>query len=467
MNEHRKIPRVHLDRRLDETVRIGPSYQEIVRKDLVQPPADLLEHHLYPEECRPIDRERFFSPQFQRLEVEKMWSRVWQFACREDELPAAGDTVVYELGDMSILLIRGRDNVIRAFHNTCLHRGTKLCHADTRLAEVRCPFHGFTWSLEGDLTDVPSRWDFPFIDDKKFRLHEVRVELWGGIVFINLDRNAPPLKDYLEVLPEHFIGCSDYSQKYVKAHYRKRLECNWKAAIEAFIENYHSLETHPQTVCFNADDNTQYDVFPGARHVSRFLIPNGAQSPHIEKTLSEQEIFASLFEFMAPGSQPPPLPEGMSARHYLAELSRGAAHQATQRDYSTCSDIEALDPMQYLLFPNIIIFRGLGIPLIYRFKPVGNDPDACTFEMYVMEDLPANGARPEPPEVEDFGDQSFRQAAHALPAWLREVYDQDTQNLAMQQLGLKAGGPKDVWYSRQHESRNRHFHDTLDDYLSR
>jgi nitrite reductase/ring-hydroxylating ferredoxin subunit len=462
----RAIAGSSLLRRADESRRTGPSYQDIIRGDRVAPPADIRESHAPDLPAASLARDRYTGAAFHAREMAKMWPRVWQFACREDEVRETGDISVYELGDNSILIVRGRDGGLRAFRNTCLHRGTKLCLGDTHLAELRCPFHGFTWDLEGALVDVPSRWDFPYLDEAGFRLHEVRCETWAGFVFINMDPAAAPLLDYLEVLPQHFTGVSDYAKKYCTAHYLKRLPCNWKAAIEAFVENYHSLETHPETVRFNADDNTQYDIFPGNRHVSRFMIAQGVQSPHLVETLSEAEILAALYGFLAPGAPVPAIPPGMTARTFLADLSRQMAAAATGNDYSVCSDVEALDPLQYFLFPNMILFRGLGFPMIYRFRPDGDSPSACIFEMYVMRDVPASGERPDPPEIEDLGGRSYREAALALPEWLRLVYDQDTQNLGLQQQGLKAGGPSEIWLSRAHEIRIRHMHDTLDRYLA-
>ena len=121
-----------------------------------------------------------------------MWSRVWQMACREEDIPNPGDVHVFELGDSSILVVRVSPTEIRAYYNACLHRGTLLCDRDANLPHFRCPFHGWTWNLEGELTFLPSGWDFPHVDPSAINLPEVNLDIWEGFVFINLDDDPVP-----------------------------------------------------------------------------------------------------------------------------------------------------------------------------------------------------------------------------------------------------------------------------------
>ena len=96
------------------------------------------------------------------------------------------------------------EHEIKAYYNACLHRGRQLKDYDGRCTEFRCPFHGFTWALDGALARSPRRWDFPHVDDAEFALPEAKVGTWGGFVFINPDPDAEPLEDFLGDLPEHF-----------------------------------------------------------------------------------------------------------------------------------------------------------------------------------------------------------------------------------------------------------------------
>ena len=108
---------------------------------------------------------------------------------------------------------------------------------------------------------------------------EIQVYTWGGFVFVNFDPTAGPLRDYLGVLPDHFQGPWDLSKRYVELHIKKRLQCNWKAGMAAFLEAYHVYKTHPQGLRATGDANAQYDVF--GEHISRFMHTSGTQSPHI------------------------------------------------------------------------------------------------------------------------------------------------------------------------------------------
>lgn len=90
-----------------------------------------------------------------------MWKRVWQMACREEDIPEVGDTLVYEICDISLLVVRTSESEIKTYYNACLHRGRQLREFDGNAQELRCPFHGFCWNLDGSLKQVPCEWDFP------------------------------------------------------------------------------------------------------------------------------------------------------------------------------------------------------------------------------------------------------------------------------------------------------------------
>ena len=158
--------------------------------------------------------------------------------------------------------MRTAEGQIRGYENFCLHRGTQLKPSGSsgKTNNLRCPFHGWSWSLDGRLVIVPCRWDFPHVVDEEFTLPEVRVDTWGGFVFVNFDPQAAPLADYHGVLPEH-IATWPHQDSYVELHVRKVLPANWKASAEAFLESYHVLRTHSQAVRTTGDANAQYDVF--------------------------------------------------------------------------------------------------------------------------------------------------------------------------------------------------------------
>ncbi len=161
--------------------RTGWSMQDHLDRD-THPVPDVMRWHSRDETLGDgaVARERYVSRSFHDLNVERLWPRVWQMACHQDEIPAVGDAMVYEIGDHSVMVV-GAAGAFKAYPNSCLHRGTKLCPEPGRYRELRCPFHAWTWNLDGTLKDIPSRWDFPQLDGCDVSLPEVGVDTWGGL----------------------------------------------------------------------------------------------------------------------------------------------------------------------------------------------------------------------------------------------------------------------------------------------
>ena len=266
----------------------SPSAQELVHQDGQPVPAVFeLESPRFLGDA-DIPFERYTSQAFFDQEMQKMWPKTWQWACREEHIAEPGDYYVYEIGSHSVLVVRQTDASIKAYVNSCLHRGTKFRAggSDGGFSEIRCPFHGWTWALDGQLARVPYDWDAPHVAQRDFSLPQVAVGRWGGFVFVNLDPDARPLEDYIAPMPEHFANFA-MADRFVELHIEKELACNWKAAKEAFIENYHTQETHPQLLLGSDDEGTQYDVFND--NVSRFFCAFGVSSPLIDPPPSQQE----------------------------------------------------------------------------------------------------------------------------------------------------------------------------------
>jgi phenylpropionate dioxygenase-like ring-hydroxylating dioxygenase large terminal subunit len=444
----------------------GPNTQTMARRDGSEPPYPLnFEAYEFLGDA-DIPFERYTSAEFARREFAAMWNRAWQWACREEEIPDVGDYVVYDIGPYSILVIRSSATDIRAFHNSCLHRGTKLkpSGADGTTAQLRCPYHGWTWNIDGSLKSIPCRWDFPHVKDATFRLPEVKTGRWGGFVFINMDPAAPALLDYLGVLPDHFAKWS-LEDRYIALHIVKELDCNWKLAVEAFIEGYHTLETHPQLLSSSPDAAMQYDVF--GDNVGRHYMTTGFQSPHIERTLSEQEILDDIL--MGDRSMIDParlkVGPGESARGVLARFLREELGKQYQADLSQWSDAEMIDAIEYNLFPNMILFPGISLPMVYRFRPVGMDPNRTEFELLFLRPVGANSERPSPALPHRMKEDELFADVPGMDPTFGHVYDQDTGNLRLQQQGMIAAHKRGETLGNYQEVRIRQLHRTLDKYL--
>ena len=230
----------------------------------------------------------------------------------------------------------------------------------------RCPFHGWTWTLDGKIAHIPQQWDLEHVDEEATTLPEAKVGTWGGFVFVNFDADCEPLDSYLENLPEHFAAFN-LEDRYKAAHVAKVMPCNWKLAMEAFVEAYHVASAHPQVLGYYGDSNTQYDVWPGVRHVSRMISVQGVPSPALKsippgRTIDEMRRDVPFF-----AGRPIEVGDGETARGKLAERVREKISRSIGRDMSSLSDTESLDLIEYMLFPNMVPWGGQALPLTYRF----------------------------------------------------------------------------------------------------
>jgi phenylpropionate dioxygenase-like ring-hydroxylating dioxygenase large terminal subunit len=440
----------------------GPSARDIILADGCDVPDALVAQSYAFLGDADIPYARYTSPAFFAAEMERMWPKVWQWACRVEHLPEVGGYVVYDIGPHSVLVVRSEQDTIKAFHNACLHRGTQLKASGSSGSSprLRCPFHGWTWRLDGGLESIPCRWDFPHVRDEDYALPEVQVATWGGFVFINLDPEAAPLEDYLGVLPAHFRDGWDLSQRTVSLHIQKELPTNWKAAQEAFLEAYHIVETHAQALMTAGDANAQYDVF--GENVSRFVHTIGTPSPHLAQKPGEQEIF----ERMRLGGAGAQLAEGETARSAAAAILREQLGTLWGVELGGYSDSEMLDSIEYHLFPNMCLFAGVSLPMVYRFRPIGMDPGRTLFDLVFLRPLKPGETAPLPPDPVPLGVDDSYTTVPGIDPGLGAVFDQDTGNLAMQWRGFHASKKPGQTLGNYQEVRARHLHATINRYLA-
>jgi phenylpropionate dioxygenase-like ring-hydroxylating dioxygenase large terminal subunit len=400
---------------------------------------------------------RYTDRRYHEAEKKHLWSRVWQVACRADELERVGDTVVYDIADRSYLLVRAEPGdgpeAILAFPNACLHRGRALRDRAGRVDELQCAFHGFCWSLRGKLKRIPSAWDFPHVTPGEWELPRLRVGLWGGFVFVNPDPDCEPLADFLGVLPELFDRWP-LDDRYTRAHVTKRIRSNWKLVQEAFMESYHVVTTHPQLLTGFGDANSQYDLFG---NVARAISPRGVVSPLLAWEPTEQQQLDSALDRRI--DDPPILevPEGSTARRTLAEAARGALRPVIGADAADAlCDAEMVDSYFLNVFPNVHPWGGYN-QISYRFRPDGDDHESCLMEVWLLG--PYTGERPPAAEhIQLDADEHWRDAVETLGS-LARVFDQDEFNLEAVQKGLRSTWRDRVTLSRYQELKVRHFHE--------
>lgn len=442
----------------------GTSFQDLLDLEEVPVPAYLRENTnpYMGDEDLPVDR--YISSEFKDLERDKMWARVWQMACREEDIPEVGDHHVYTIFDRSVLVTRTEPGKIKGFINSCLHRGRLLRDEGGCVNEFRCPFHGATWSLDGDFKGIPCEWDFQHLKDKDMRLPEVKTGTWGGFVFINFDLDAEPLEDYLGVFPEHFsrFPLEDY---YKGIHVQRIVRSNWKVGAEAFMESFHTIETHSQILTFTGDANSQYDTF--GDNVSRSVTPMAVPSPHLSG-VSEEVVMKDILKLsgrMALDSDEGlSMPDGLTARKYIGDMNRKMFEEASGASLADATLSELEDAILYSMFPNFQVWIGYHGNIVYRFLPNGDDPDSCIFDIMLLFRYPEGSERPAAAPIHVIDPNEPFSSAEELGA-LGPVFDQDDSNMGAVQKGMKASRKGTVSLASYQESRIRHLHQTLDKYL--
>ena len=498
----------------------GISYTEILQTDS-HPVREILKvDSPLPPGPTTVDPSVYYSREVHELEKERLWKRVWQMACHEDDIPHIGDSFVYDISSLSYVIVRSGEEEFHAFPNACLHRGRQLLHQDEQqLKELRCPFHGWAWELNGRLKEVPCHWDFPTVTEESHSLAQVQVARWGGFIFINPDPAAEPLDHYLGNLADNFT-LLPFERRYKAVHVAKRLACNWKVAQEAFSEAYHTVATHPTLLSSLGDANSKYDVFG---NYSRALSAHHVGSPHVNPALRDDpymeatpftrqrhELTGSIYERIEEGRVRVTttdnrvgyfddrgnhldgarfhadihlcnwvggrLADGMAdlpsnvltgtfaeKRAIAADERRENLRKILGDDVDQISDAELLDPIYYSVFPNISPWGSFN-PIFYRFRPYGDNPEECIHECMFMLPAPAGAPRPEPVKCHFLDlDDDYIEAPEL--GHLAKVFNQDTLNLPYVQKGLHS--LNEVIFANYGETKPRHFHKLYREWMER
>lgn len=421
-----------------------------------------------PGDIQPAARLISYAPYFERkyvdLEVEHIWRKQWQIACREEDIPEIGDRTTYDIVHDSYVVIRTGKKSFKAYHNSCRHRGRKLCEGKGHGEHLRCPFHGWTFGNDGKLKWIPFEQEFPHVDKKHYGLIPVQVDTWGGNVFINPDPAAPPLKQALGPLVKHFRKYPQ-EERYTAFRVLINLNCNWKTAQEAFLEGYHVVQTHADGMPMFGSVSSQVDCWSeGLGYVSRLCTPGMTTDWYLANDVTPRqglELYCAAY-----GMEPPPEGRGhdaVDARRYAAEAQRKRIEELTGKDWSHEPVAYWIDMAIYFMFPNFHPWWGEGIPWYYNFRPAGADPERSQLEYRMLLPLPADGTRPPVPDpiVVDFGEK-----AESYPELgpTGHIIDQDIANMEAVQAGMKAApkGTDVATTSRYQEMQIRRFYEIYD-----
>ncbi len=200
-----------------------------------------------------VPKADFLDRQFHELEKQNLWPKVWQIACRLEEIPEPGDYATYDILDDSIVIVRRGPDAVAAYHNVCPHRGTLLVEGKGSIREFLCSFHGWRFGLDGRNAGVVDRDDWGgCLKTGDTDMAPVQAGIWGGWVWINMDPDCQPLAEFLSPMAEM---CGLFEFENLRPAWAKSVvvQANWKTVLGAFTEFYHVQTTHQQMLTYTDD----------------------------------------------------------------------------------------------------------------------------------------------------------------------------------------------------------------------
>ncbi|MCW5892028.1 MAG: aromatic ring-hydroxylating dioxygenase subunit alpha [bacterium] len=417
------------------------------------------------------------------LERERLWPRVWQMACREAELAAPGDFVVYDILDDSILVVRtgpGADD-LAAMYNVCQHRGRRL--VDEPRGHVgkafRCRFHGWQYDRSGGLTHVHFEEDWrgcAAFDTAQLGLPRVALARWGGWIWINQDPDAVPLADFLGEVPRFL---DPFAPAAMRPLWWKTIlaPANWKILVGAFIEAYHSGATHVSGINYRSarvpglalGDHAMLYGEPGPfteykAEDGRWVTPTSLQEnmwanfTHLGRTIGAMTLAPGMAAFarlrVLPDDTPVDVVMTKLFDFHREEMeARGIAWPET-----LTLEAWAAAGLDWHIFPNSIVLPTFDGALWYRMRPHGDDPDRSVVDIWSLGRFAA-GREPVVQQELFHGFEALRGQC--------EFLEEDFANLEAVSRGMKSRGFRGGILNPVQEAAVVNFHAVLERYLSR
>lgn len=400
-----------------------------------------------------IPAEAYISEDYAKAEVDRLWRKVWLQAGRLEDLPEVGNFITFDIVNDSVIILRSAPDELRAFYNVCPHRGRKIIatppgqrNARGKRPNLICGYHGWTFGLDGKNTYVEHKDDWQgALCNGRADLGTVKVDTWGGWIWINLDPESGPLSEYLDPAAAML---DPYQLQNMRPRWRKWVvfDCNWKVAMEAFCETYHVNTTHPEFMDFGQfrgwarnqklHSHIGYDAPKGLEEDSGKMRVGVGDDPRQAtadmQNFTWQNANTNTTETLVAVANrlKDELPEGTPA----AEVSAYWIKTAREEDAKRGVIWPAVDPTHtakagtaWQIFPNFQIGHAVQNMLCYQARPYGTDPDKCIFEGAVYQ-LYAEGEEP------------ATEWEYTEPADWPPVLQQDFDNMAEVQKGMKNVG---------------------------
>ena len=418
--------------------------------------------------ARP-EPSRYFDPAYKKLEWERLWTQTWLLAGVESDLREPGDFVKFDICDESIIVVRDAHGALKAHYNVCPHRGSQLVLSDFgSIDQFTCPFHSWQFTLDGECTKITDDYTFdPAVLCHGTNMSSIRAESVAGLVFVTMNEDAPPLREFLGPVADQ-LETYDIGSMNVIHHKQSEWGANWKGGVDAFYEIYHLHSVHPQTQAV-MDDRTQIDLYPNG--MSRQFVPFAQPSPRYPDQTS---INAGIRMMLLDAGIDPDSFTGTAKESRAAiQAAKRKRAEAFGLDYAKFSDTQLSDSTIYGIFPNVQIGCHPEAVFIHRFLPHASNPEQFTYDNIIsFRHLDAPGYGPPAwmglgPDVDTTGmiRPEISRVPLGVPPELGEVLDQDSELLPIVQKGARSRGFRGPLWSYQ-EGRLRHFHTELDRFIA-
>lgn len=417
--------------------------------------------------ARPLGGERYTSRAFMDAEWDNVWTASWLITIRADEIPEPGDFRTEEIGRESILIARQEDGGIRAFYNVCQHRGNKLVvSAEGSMPSFTCPYHSWRFELDGRCSHVQDPEDFPEGDPCGYAsLAEVASEQFSGFVWINMDNDCAPLRDFLGPLWDAWSTYPLDDMMRVQA-ISVHMPCNWKLLLDNFHETYHLPTAHPEGIEYAEDSyrETHIELYDNGHALGQTKCCLPAHRLPDSKDKLTTAVAADLTRW---GLDPQEFRgHEREARKAVQRQKRALYKERGLHHYAQLSDEQLTDIFHYTVFPNFATSLNADGMLFLRALPHPTDPEQCLFDCWYY----------------NFGDMSSHKSLvtldgeaaqdHAPREYVRYgekslgvILDGDAWVMAGQQQAMRSRGYRGAILANQ-ERRVAQYHAMIDRYIA-
>ncbi len=426
-----------------------------------------------------IPAQRYYDEEFYKLELEHVWPHAWQMATRLERIAEVGDWVEYQNVGQSVIIVRTEDGV-KAFFNACRHRGVPIAggkgndHGNCKSSGFVCPFHGWRYDMDGKNTFVYGKHLFTesLLEQGDINLIPCRVETAIGCAWINFDDDAPSFRDSIGPLIDRLEAHNVHKLR-AEWWFGTVLPANWKLAMEAFMEGYHVMKTHPQ---LHAITPQLYDTMYKVPRTDQFNMAEPGKSLR-ENVDIQIESMQRLSDGMAGMLHPKELeiarsltdvdnlgvdfPEdtNQALMMWLGVVQdqiskRLAAKGEPVPDLNTVCQTDPVNAVEFL-FPHYFLLPYFSSFSSYRIRPLG--PESCLFELWSLTTYP-EGEEPEPPMEPTMLPYDSDQ--------FPPIPRQDYANIPINQIGLHARGFEFMRLSKNVEGMVSNFQRLVDGYIA-